>query len=207
MSSTIPAIGTRDRILKAALELLEASQGKGVRMTDIAKRAGITRQALYLHFSTRAELLIATTYYLDELKGGEERLVASRTAERGIERLDAFIEAWGAYIPEIHGVAKALLAMRDTDEAAAKAWDERMRDMRGGCEAAINALDKDSMLSPVHSREQATDLLWTILSVRNWEQLTIECGWPQERYVETLKSLARRIFVVGDPSIGPMGQQ
>lgn len=52
---------TRTRILKSSLELLEASQGKGVRMTDIAKGAGISRQALYLHFATRAELLIATT--------------------------------------------------------------------------------------------------------------------------------------------------
>lgn len=193
MSSKISE--TRHRILKAALNLLEASQGKGVRMTDIAKRAGITRQALYLHFSTRAELLIATTHYLDELKGVEERLVPSRMAKSGIERLDAFIEAWGAYIPEIYGIAKALLAMRDTDEAAAKAWDERMQDMRQGCEAAISALNSDNMLAPDHSPNQATDILWTMLSVRNWEQLTIECGWPQERYIETLKSLARRIFV------------
>ena len=72
---------TRSRILQAALELLEASQGKGVRMTDIAKQAGITRQALYLHFSTRAALLIATTHYLDELKGSENGSCASRTAQ------------------------------------------------------------------------------------------------------------------------------
>ncbi len=191
---------TRNRILKAALKLLEASQGKGVRMTDIAKRAGLSRQALYLHFSTRAELLIAATDYLDEMKGVEERLVASRTARTGIERLDAFIEAWGSYIPEIHGIAKALLAMKDSDEAAAKAWDTRMRDMRQGCEAAIGALNRDNMLLPDHSPNQATDILWTMLSVRNWEQLTIECGWPQERYIETLKSLARRIFVAEDMS-------
>lgn len=191
---------TRDRILKAALALLEASQGQGVRMTDIARRAGITRQALYLHFSTRAELLIATTHYLDGLKGAEERLMASRTAETGLERLDAFIEAWGAYIPEIHAIAKALLAMRDTDEAAAQAWDERMQDMREGCEAAIKTLNRDRMLLPDYSPDQATDIIWTMLSVRNWEQLTVECGWPQERYTETLKSLARRLFVADGPS-------
>ncbi|NNG03841.1 MAG: TetR/AcrR family transcriptional regulator [Inquilinus sp.] len=194
MSSKNPT--TRERILKASLNLLEASQGQGVRMTDIAKRAGITRQALYLHFATRAELLIATTHYLDALKGTDARLLASRTARSGTERLDAFIEAWGRYIPEIYGIAKALLAMRDTDAAAAQAWDQRMRDMREGCEAAIAALDRDGNLSPDHTPDQATDILWTLLSVRNWEQLTVACGWPQERYVETLKSLARRLFVV-----------
>ena len=199
MSSKNPE--TRVRILEAALKLLEAIQGKGVRMTDIAGQAGISRQALYLHFGTRAELLIAATHYLDEVKGVEERLVPSRTARTGIERLDAYIEAWGTYIPEIHGIARALLAMRDTDEAAAAAWDERMQAMREGCEAAIDALNRDNMLSPAHAPEQATDILWTMLSVRNWEQLTIECGWPQERYIETLKSLARRVFVAeGTPN-------
>ena len=185
--------------MQAALDLLETSQGQGVRMTDIAKRASISRQALYLHFPTRAELLIATTHYLDELKGSDERLVPSRMAPSGVERLDAFIEAWGAYIPEIYGAAKALLAMRDTDEAAAAAWDQRMLDMREGCEAAINALSRDFMLSRDHSPNQATDILWTMLSVRNWEQLTTACGWSQERYIATMKSLARRLFVVEKP--------
>ena len=189
-------LDTRSRILQAALNLLETSQAQSVRMADIAKRAGISRQALYLHFSTRAELLIATTHYLDELKGVEERLVPSRTAQTGTERLDAYIEAWGAYIPEIYGVAKALLAMKNTDEAAAKAWDDRMQAMREGCAAAIDALHRDKKLSRDHSPEQATDILWMMLSVRNWEQLTLECGWPQERYIATLKSLARQIFVV-----------
>ncbi len=164
-------------------------------MTDIAKQAGITRQALYLHFATRAELLIATTHHLDQIKGSEERLVASRTAADGVERLDAFIEAWGSYIPEIYGVAKALLAMKDTDMAAAAAWDKRMRDMREGCAAAIDALEANAQLSADFSADQATDMLWTMLSVRNWEHLTFDCGWPQDWYIKNLKTLARAAFV------------
>ena len=188
-------LDTRTRILQAALDLLEASRGQGVRMSDIAKQAGISRQAVYLHFPKRAELLIAATHHLDEIKGAEARLVPSRTARSGVERLDAFIEAWGSYIPEIHGIAKALLAMGDTDAAAAEAWDRRMQDMREGCAAAITALHRDGMLTPDYAPGEATDLLWTMLSVRNWEQLTMGCGWPQGRYVETLKSAARRLFV------------
>ncbi len=198
MSSDNPE--TRERILKAAWRLLEKSQGRGVRMTDIAKRAGITRQALYLHFSTRAELLIATTHYIDEVRGSDERLAPSRSAQTGTERLDAFITAWGTYIPEIYGMAKALIAMSDTDDAAAKAWGQRMEDMREGCEAAIRALNSDNMLSSTYSPDQATDILWTLLAVRNWEQLTITCGWSQEKYIETVKSLARGAFVIENVS-------
>lgn len=185
---------TRTRILQTTLNLLENGKGEQVRMADIAKQAGISRQALYLHFATRADLLIATTFYLDELKGSEARLAASRSATNGLDRLDAYIEAWGSYIPEIYGMAKAILAMSDTDEAAAEAWAQRMQDMREGCEAAINALQTDGDLSPHLSAKQATDLLWTLLSVRNWEQLTQECGWSQEDYVDSLKATARQLF-------------
>ena len=164
-------------------------------MNDIAVRAGLSRQALYLHFSTRAELLIATTHYVDQLKGIEQRLLASRTAPTGVARLESFIEAWGGYIPEIYGVAKALLALRDTDQAAAVAWDHRMKDMREGCEATIKALNRDKMLSPDYRPRQATDILWTLLSIRTWEQLTQVCGWSQKRYIGTLKSMARRVLV------------
>lgn len=190
-----PLKDTRIRILEATLLLLESGQAQSVRMTDIAKRAGISRQAVYLHFPTRAALLVATTQYVDELKGVEKRLRASRSAGSGVERLEAYVDAWCSYIPEIYGIAKALLAMRDTDAAAAEAWDERMQDMREGCEAAVTALARDALLSEEHSVTESTDLLWTMLSIRNWELLTIDCGWSQERYLRTTKALARRALI------------
>lgn len=186
---------TRDRILEAAWKQLEIHQGSGVRMTDIAKQAGISRQALYLHFSKRADLLIATTCYIDEVKGIDARLAASRSAATGAERLDAYIEAWGNYIPQIYAVARALLAMKDTDEAAAAAWTDRMQALRHGCEAVILALQRDGMLSAEHTLEDAIDILWTMMSVRTWEELTIDCGWSQRKYVEKTKALAQRLLM------------
>ncbi|MEE9320593.1 MAG: TetR/AcrR family transcriptional regulator [Granulosicoccus sp.] len=189
---------TRFRILQAALDLLESGQGNGVRMTDIARQAGISRQAVYLHFNTRAELLVSATHYLDKLHNTDERLAASRSAPTGVKRLETYIDAWGKYIPEIHGIAKALLAMRDSDDAAAEAWDERMRAMREGCQAAIKALHHDGMLNPDYSQKTATDILWTMLSIRNWEQLTDQCGWTNKKYISEIKLLTRRIFVVNE---------
>lgn len=189
---------TRFRILQAALDLLETGRGNGVRMTDIARQAGISRQAVYLHFTTRTELLIAATHYLDSLHNTDERLAASRSAETGVERLEAYIDAWGNYIPEIHGIAKALLAMSDTDDAAAEAWNGRMLAMREGCQAAIKALHRDGMLSSDYSQKMATDILWTMLSIRNWEQLTAQCGWSKKKYISELKLITRRIFVVDE---------
>ena len=186
---------TRTRILECAWKLLESGAGGAVRMSDIAKAVGISRQALYLHFPKRADLLIATTRYLDEAMDADGRLAKSRSAKTGTERLDAYVDAWGNYIPEIYGVAKALLAMMDTDQEASLAWNDRMQAMREGCEAAVNQLKRDGKLTDTMSEKQAVDFLWTFLSVRNWEQLTVECGWSQVQYIKLTKSAARRVLV------------
>ena len=65
---------TRTRILKAAWELLESNPGVAARMSDIAKKAGVSRQALYLHFPNRTELFVATTKYMDEVYRVQEKL-------------------------------------------------------------------------------------------------------------------------------------
>ncbi len=194
MSTKIP--DTRSRILQSTWTLLESGSGSDVRMSDIAKAAGISRQALYLHFPNRAELLIATTRYLDDVKNVDARLSAGRNAKTGTERLDAFIGAWGNYIPEIFGVAKALMAMQGSDAEARRAWNDRVEAVREGCEAAVDALARDGRLTARFSTDQATDLLLMLLSVRNWEQLTIGCGWSQHTYIDGIKHIARQALVL-----------
>ena len=186
---------TRTRILESARKLLEAGGGNEVRMSDIAKEVGISRQALYLHFPKRADLLVATTRHVDTVNDIDARLAPSRSAASGVERLDAFIEAWGNYIPMIYGVARALISMQDEDEAARLAWADRLQAVREGFEAAVAALEHDGALSPDLSAKQAVDLLWTMVSVESWEHLIMDCSWAQADYVDRMKSLARRAVV------------
>jgi len=188
---------TRTRILAATWRLMEEQHGQGVRMSDIAEAAGVSRQALYLHFTSRAELLVATTHYGDQVRGLSERMRPWRAAAAGVELLAAYIEFWGNYIPEIYGIAKALLASRETDDAAAIAWNERMTALREGCRSTIEALQRDGMLAPEWTCDGATDLFWTMLSIRNWEQLTVECHWSTSQYVSQMQLLARCAFVRG----------
>ena len=187
---------TRTRILEATVFMLEKHRGQGVRMGDIAKKTGISRQAIYLHFPSRTELLVAATRYLDEQLDLESRLAPSRSAKSGIERLDLYIEFWGNYMPEIYGVAKAILQMQDTDKAAATAWKDRMLALRDGCHAAIEALHSDGNLTQEWTTKRATDAFWTMLSIRNWEHLTVECGWSTKQYIQYMKIIVNRSFVV-----------
>lgn len=183
---------SRETILRSAWQLLVADDPGGVRMSDIARLAGVSRQAVYLHFPSRAELLIATTRYIDEVKDMDRRLEASRKASSGEERLDEFIAAWGNYIPEIYGVARALIALQDNDDEARAAWADRMDAVRHGCQAAVKALEQEGKLCSQLSAPEATDLLWCQLSVENWQQLRQRCRWSQSRYIRLMQYTARR---------------
>ena len=186
---------TRSLILKATWRLMEQSRGQGVSMNAIAKEVGISRQALYLHFNSRVELVSATVHYVDEIKGLEKRLQQFEQAETGIAQLEACIEIWGNYIPEIYGLAKALLATRDSDEAAASAWNGCMGTLRNYCRQAIETLDKESSLAENWDVERATEMFWSMLSIHNWEQLTIECGWSVAQYIEWMKVVVKQAFI------------
>ena len=180
---------TKTRILETTWKVLETRSDKN-RMSDIATAVGISRQALYLHYPTRAELLIATTKHIDKVKKVNHRLELSRAAGSGIERLHFFIKAWGGYIPEIHGISVALRNMRENDKAAAEAWDERMQAVRHGCQAAVRAIEKDGKLKSDLSEQVATDILWTLLTVENWERLVLDCTWSQSEYEIKMIELA-----------------
>jgi AcrR family transcriptional regulator len=196
MSSGDPK--TRTRILEATWRLMVERNGQGVRMRDVAEAAGVSRQAVYDHFGSRAELMVATARYGDEVRGLEKRLAGYRAATGGVERLEAFVEFWGNYIPEIYGIARALLAARETDKAVAAAWDDRMRVVQEACHDIVGRLRRDGRLAPGWSLDEAGEMLWTMLSIGNWENLTLERGWPVSLYVARMKELTRRAFVRED---------
>ena len=186
---------TRDRILKSAIALLEAGEASAVRMSDIAKASKISRQAVYLHFPNRAELLIAAARYLDEINDVEAKLIASRSAPTGRGRLAEWITAWGNYIPTVYGMSKALLAMKETDAEARAAWDDRMGAVRDGCRAVARDLSRDGELAAHLTVDDATDLLFIMVSVRSWEQCCVEFGWTQDRYIAVLQEACLRALV------------
>ena len=177
---------TRTRILETTWKLLENHPGRSLSMSEIAKASGMSRQALYLHFASRTELLIATTHYVDDVKGLEKRLQRLQSAKSGSERLRRLVLEWGNYIPEIYGVSKALMMSRDNDEAAAAAWVDIMGCLHDVCGQIVHSLSKENSLASGWSKKQATDFIWTMISIHNWEQLTIECGWSNSQYVSNI---------------------
>jgi AcrR family transcriptional regulator len=193
MSSGNPE--TRKRILDETWRLMEERRGQDVWVDNIARAAKISRQAVYLHFGSRADLLIATVRYVDEVLGLEERLKKVYAAESGTKGLEALVEFWGNYIPEIYGLAKALLAVYETDKDAAAAWDDRMAALRQGCGYAVQCLQREAALALGWEPDEAADMAWALLSIAVWENLTIGRGWSTEQYIRYMQIVLVRALV------------
>lgn len=178
---------TQIRILEATCRLIEAQAGQSVRIEDIAKAAGVSRQAVYLNFHNRAGLLIAAVHYVDHVLGLEERVKPIYAAKNGVEMLDAKVIFWANYIPDIYGISKALMAMRQTDKAADAAWKDAMQELYDGVHDAMQRLEQEGSLLPDWSVDAATDFVWSMLSITNWEDLTIERGWSHEQYIQRMQ--------------------
>jgi AcrR family transcriptional regulator len=115
---------TKDRILDAARQLLEKQGDAAPTMSAIARATGISRQALYLHFADRDELLQALVAHVDRehLQAGVAAVQAAGDAAGQI-RAWAHMQTW--HNPKIAAIARALDSTRHTDPSSAAAWRDR----------------------------------------------------------------------------------
>jgi AcrR family transcriptional regulator len=191
---------TRERILRATWRLLEERRGQNVRLEDVARAANVSRQAVYLHFGSRTTLFVETARYADESLKLMERIREACDAETGVVAIEAYVRFWASYAPDVYGLAKALLALRETDEAAAAAWNDRMAAFREGCLTILRQVNRDGApalsLAPPWTIETAADFFYTTLSIPTWESLIIERGWSSEEYIERVTLAIKRALLL-----------
>lgn len=173
---------SRLRILRAALALITRRGGAAVTMAEIAKAAKLSRQALYLHFQDRADLLMAVVSYVDEQRGLTEHLQKVFDAPTGVAALREAVKVQARLNPSVWPIARALDAVRRTDEAAERAWQDRLARRLDGCRRIVARMRADRTLRKDLSAESAADLLWTMTSLRTWEDLVLSRGWSADNY-------------------------
>lgn len=150
-------------------------------MSEIAKAAGISRQAVYLHFGTRGGLLMALVKRADERFEIKEGFFEALKTRSPSERLDSCLRVWLKFVPKILPVARDLIRLRATDPDAAAAWEDRMADLRSWLRQLVESLKADGALAPSWTVKEATDYLWIASSVQVWDLMTVERAWKKKR--------------------------
>ncbi len=188
--------GTRERILAAAHALLVETGDPTTSMAAIGKRAGVSRQAVYLHFESRTELLLALVRWIDESRGLGERLREAGAVADPAARAESIARASARYEAEIREAALALEVARHGDAAAAAAWEDRMSGRRRHWTGVFRELAAAGRLRQEWTPERAGEAYWSLTLPGVYRALVEGCGWSEAAYEEWAVELLRRLFVV-----------
>ena len=182
---------TRGRILQAAWELIE-ERGAEVRLVDVAERAGVSRQGLYLHFGDRAGLLRALVEFMDEVLGVEGMAAHVFAAPTGLEMLERTVELYTVLAPRIDRVAQVLEAAQYEDPAVAAAWRNRLNTRQAVHRKIVQRISDEGQLADGWTVDAAAGLFYAITLPGPWRELTRELGWTSDDYGEHIIRLLRR---------------
>jgi len=182
-------LSTSDQILEAASALMTKRGGADVTMAEIAKAAKLSRQAVYLHFADRAQLLLSLARYVDEKRGIGEEIRKLQEASSGVEALRIVVSIQVRMNPGVWAIARAVDAVRRTDADAEKSWQDRLQHRLEGCREIVGRLQQEGSLKKGLDAQAATDLLWSITSLRMWEDLVLDRGWTPQQYEKRITAL------------------
>jgi AcrR family transcriptional regulator len=191
--------GTRHRILDRAWEQLE-QEGSGFTIAEVAAAAGVSRQAVYLHFGSRAGLLVATVRHNDTRSGVGDRFEAEiGSATSGVEAIRAWMRVWLDYLPDILAVGRLLDAASTTDPAAHDALRDRMQHQRDNLTRIFQWIHSEGMLSSELDPSEAAEMLWSLVHLTAWDQLVNECGWSSDQFIRSRFMILERAIL--DPAV------
>jgi AcrR family transcriptional regulator len=175
------------RIVEEAIALfLEVGFG-ATSIGQIANAAGVSAQTIYATFGSKAGVL-SRAY--DYLLTGDFEAVPVRQRMPGFDGVHptqycAVFSEHAALVRGINDRVAALLRVVEQSASVDPALGELRADLvsrlRSDCRAWVNQLDPDALASGV-TRAEAADVMGLIVSPTTYSILTVDLGWPVDRY-------------------------
>lgn len=185
---------TRQRILDVSQSLI-AELGTEFNLATVAKRAGVSRQAVYLHFGDRTKLLVALVRQMDDDLDLETALNEVFAAETGQEMLLRLMRVHSWFTKAIDPVALVLEASQDHDPALGESWRDRMTFRRGVHHSVITRIAEMGELADGWTVAGAADLVHAVTLPGPWRELTNKFDWADDQYVEEMARLLQRALL------------
>jgi AcrR family transcriptional regulator len=189
---------TRIQILEAARAMFEELGYYGAGLEAVAKRAGVSRQAIYLHFPSKAELLTALHLHIfatDVVPAVERHPI---TEEMGaLDVLDATIAVDVEVASTVWRIHEALTMARRQHPEVDKTLRPREEERYGELLDLGHRLEREGALPPEIHIGTFADMLWGLMGVGTYRNLVIERGWTLDRYRRWVRDTIRLQIGVG----------
>ena len=164
----------------------------GAGLGAVAKKAGVSRQAIYLHFQSKAELLTALHLHIfatDVAPVLELHPITDETT--GLDVLDATIAVDAEVAAKVWRIHEALtMARRQHPEVEATLRpreNERYDDLLD----LGRRLERDGALPPQIPVGTFADMLWGLLNIGTYKNLVIERSWSLDQYRRWVRDTIR----------------
>ena len=183
---------TRTQILEAARGMFEELGYYGAGLGAVAKKAGVSRQAIYLHFPSKAELLTALHLHIfatDVLPVVERHPITEQMT--ALDALDTMIAVDVEVVSKVWRIHEALTTARRQHPEVEETLRPREDDRYGELLDRARRLKKEGDLPPGMRPGALADMLWGLVSVGTYTSLVNERGWSLDRYRRWVRDTVR----------------
>lgn len=183
---------TRIQILEAARAIFEELGYYGAGLEAVAKKAGVSRQAIYLHFPSKAELLTALHLHIfdtDVVPALRRHPITDDMS--GLDVLDATIAADVEVVDKVWRIHESLTVARRQHPEVDQTLIPREEEHYEGLLDVGRRLERDGALPPAMPVGLFTDMLWGLLNLGTFRNLVVERGWSLEQYRDWVRDTIR----------------
>lgn len=183
---------TRIQILEAARAVFEELGYYDAGLGAVARKAGVSRQAIYLHFPSKAELLTALHLHIfatDVVPAIERH--PTTDAVSALDGLDAMIAVDVEVVSKVWRIHEALqMAPRqhpEVEETLRPREEERYDELLD----LGRRLKREGALPRNIRVGSFADMLWGLMNVGTYRSLVIERGWSLDQYRRWVRNTIR----------------
>jgi AcrR family transcriptional regulator len=189
---------TRAQILEAARAMFEEHGYHGAGLEAVARKAGVSRQAIYLHFPSKAELLAALhmqIFTTDVVPAVERHPITDSTS--ALDALDATIAVDTEVVSTVWRISEVLAVARRQHPEVEQTLKPRDDERYGELLNLGHRLEKEGELPPTIGAALFADMLWGLMNTGTYRNLVIERGWSLDEYRQWVRDTIRLHLKVG----------
>jgi AcrR family transcriptional regulator len=204
---------TRLTVIEAAQRLFTEHGYPATTIEAIAEAAEVPLPTLYRLFGSKRALLAAV---LDTSFGGDDQPIAfgDRPAVRAAraetdpaKMVTAFARIAREFMERSSAIQHVLATAAQVDADAAGLLAEIRRQRHTGQSRIVAALDAAGALDPGLDKSEAADIVYALLSPDVYRILTVERGWPADRYERWIaRSLSALLPASQRPTANPVSK-
>ena len=192
---------TRQQIIEAARRLFSEYGYAGATIDAIAQEAGVAAETIFATFGNKRTILarlIAVAVGGDDQtvplleRSGPQAVLQERDPAR---KLQLFAEDISKILERVAPIFTIMRVAAKTEpdiaELLKNVLEERLRTLG----AMVQSLTAHGPLRTGLDVTQGTDIVWTLTSPEVFTLLTVDRGWPREKYVDWLSDTLIRLLL------------